>query len=166
MKKLTNILLLLLITPAIVFGGDILAKTLAADYVVNNDASLNQTDLQVTVATAGTYDVKISVHTASDVKALRMMLTQGSATIDSFILQYTCSDAWDSSINFAARRYVAPGPVSLPTAMDGREVFCQISGSVEFSSTGTFILSACQNWPDMSDTTMYKGSSMVLIQTD
>ena len=165
MKKLTNILLLLLITPAIVFGGDILTKTLAADYVVNNDASLNQTDLQVTVATAGTYDIKISVHSASDVKALRTMLS-GSATVDAFLVQYTCSDALDSSISFAARRTLSPGPVSLPSALDGRDVFCQISGSVEFSSTGTFILYACQTTPDISDTTMFKGSTMVLIQTD
>jgi hypothetical protein len=92
MKKLTNMFLLLLITPAIVFGGDILTKTLPADYVVNNDASLNQTDLQVTVATPGTYDIKISVHSASDVKALRTMLS-GSAFVSSFLVQYTCSDA-------------------------------------------------------------------------
>ena len=73
MKKLTNILLLLLITPAIVFGGDILAKTLPADYVVSNDASPNETDLQVTIATAGTYDVRVSVHSTSEVRALRML---------------------------------------------------------------------------------------------
>lgn len=165
MKKLTAIFLLLLIAPAMVFGGDVLTKTLAADYVVNNDPSLNETDLQVTVATTGIYDLKASVHSISEVKALRTMF-YGSASIDWFILQYTCSDAYDSSITFSTRRAVGPGPVSLPSSFDTRDVFCQISGSVAFSSTGTFGVYACQTLPDASDTTMLKGSSMVLIETD
>lgn len=164
MKKLTNIFLLLLITPAIVFGGDILAKTLPADYVVNNDASPNETDLQVTIATTGTYDIKVMVHSKSDVRALKMNFT-GTATIDAYLAHYACSDAYDPATVFSARRSVASSLVT-PSILDGLEVFCSINGSVEFSSTGTFILRGGQTVADASDTTMYKGSTMVLIQTD
>lgn len=164
MKKLTNIFLLLLITPAIVLGGDILAKTLPADYVVNNDASPNATDLQVTVATTGTYDVKVSVHSTSEVRALRMLFS-GTATIDAFFVQYSCTDAYDPAVMFVARRTSATGMV-VPSVLDGRDAFCSINGSVEFSSTGTFILYGAQTSPHASDTTMYKGSTMVLMQTD
>lgn len=164
MKKLTTIFLLLLIAPAIVLGGDILAKTLPADYVVNNDASPNETDLQVTVATTGTYDLRVSVHSTSAVRALKMNFG-GTATIDAFLAQYSCSDMYDTTKLFFMRRTVESYLVT-PSNLDGLEVFCSINGSVEFSSTGTFILKGGQTVPDASDTTMYKGSTMVLIQTD
>jgi hypothetical protein len=53
-----------------------------------------------------------------------------------------------------------------PTILDGRDAFCAINGSVTFSTTGTFIFRGGQTVPDMSDTVLMKGSTLVLIQTD
>lgn len=165
MKK-TILLLLFFIAPVSAFGGDVLTKTLPADYVVSSDASPNETDLQVNVVTPGTYDLKVSIHSKSDARALKMMLT-GSAVMEAFIAQWTCSDAYDSTVLFTTRRSLPAGIGMIsPSVLDGRNAFCSINGSVEFSTAGTFILRGAQTIPDPSNTTMLKGSTMVLTQTD
>lgn len=145
----------------VLVDADILRSYLATTITYNNVDTLANTALSVTVAASGIYDINLVVHSTSAVKALQMDFA-GTATIATFIGQWEGYQTTDAS-TFNGLRVTAVGTDFVANgALDGVDGFYKFTGSVEVTDAGTFLLRGAQNAADASNTTILRGSSLVL----
>lgn len=137
----------------------ILRSYLAETVTYNDDATLGDTALSVTVAAGGIYDISLVVHSTSAVKALNMDFA-GTATIANFIGEWYCYQTTDFTIG-DTKRVTAAG-TDFSVIPDGADAFATFTGSVEITDAGTFLLRGAQNASNASDTTILRGSTLTL----
>jgi hypothetical protein len=142
----------------------ILKSYLAATVTYNNTNTLASTALSVTVAASTKYDIELTIHSTSAGAGLNMDFA-GTATITNFIGQWT---AWQAGIDesgpsrIRGDRVTAAGTDYGPGALDGIDALYTFKGSVEINGAGTFLLRGAQNAAAPSDTTILRGSTLVL----
>lgn len=138
---------------------------LEADATYNNDDTLNDTALSVVVESSSKYSFEAVIHWTK-AAVVPQIAFGGTATITNFICQYNAvqaSDA-DSDNNWGLRT------TSSSTAYDGGTNksdlgtdACFIArGSVEINAGGTFLVRAAQYTADVSNTTVKRGSTLIL----
>lgn len=130
----------------------------AANAAYTNDDSLNNTNLSVTVAASGVYEVRAVLHIAAGAGGWKIGLG-GTATATNLILQINGHDALDSATYFNATLTTLAG-----THSDGGigDKFFLVSGTIEAGDGGTFIITAAQFSANAAATTFQRGSSLVL----
>lgn len=133
----------------------------AADAPYTTDATLNDTDLAVTVEAGGKYDIKGRLHITTGVGGFRVAFG-GAATIANFIAHYlklivSEPEAVNARVTAAATPY---------TTDSSADIIIYIDGSVEITSAGTFILQAAQNVSDAAASTLLRGSTLILTKTN
>jgi hypothetical protein len=143
----------------------ILRSYLASDVVYNNVGTLANTALSVTVAASTKYGIDLIVHQTS-VGVELLMDFGGTATITNFIGQWVGHQTPDDES--APSRVRGTRVTSAGTDFHGSNVFDTLDayytfkGTVEINGAGTFLLRAAQNGAAPSDTTILRGSSLVL----
>lgn len=147
-----------------------IASTNVASYLdttitYNNTATLADTALSVTVVTGGKYRIELIVHSTSAVTNLKMDFA-GTATITNFVGEWigynAAIDMMLPSPAIGARVTAAGTDFGPGGAIDGADGYYVFTGSVEINVGGTFLLRAAQNAADASDTTLLRGSTLVL----
>ncbi len=149
-------------TSTFVASTSLLRSYLATTVTYNANAVLANTPLSVTVAAGGIYAIELVVHSTSAVTALQMDFG-GTATIANFIGTWLALQSGSALAD-------SPGPerstsVSTsfgPGTMDGANGYYTLTGSVEITNAGTFLLRGSQNVSDPTDTTILRGSTLVL----
>lgn len=139
-----------------------LTSYLATTVTYNANAVLADTALSVTVAAGGIYAIELVVHSTSAVKAL-LMDFGGTATIANFIGQWYAYLNDDPLASATALPVTAIG-TDFNVNIDAAASFVTFTGSVEITDAGTFLLRGCQNVSDASDTTILRGSTLILTQ--
>jgi len=151
--------------PVIVAGlaaTDLLRSYLATTVTYNADDTLGDTPLSVTVAAGGIYAIELVVHSTSAVKALQNNFG-GTATIANFIGQWESLQTDDILGSSDLSRVTAAATVTgAGAAMDGFDMYRTFTGSVEITDAGTFLLRGSQNVSDPTDTTILRGSTLIL----
>lgn len=151
-------------TSTFVEATSLLRSYLASTVTYNNTDTLANTPLSVTVAAGGIYAIELVVHSTSAVKALNMDFG-GTATIAHFIGEWLSVAATNASDNtfIGNLRVTAQGTdYSQSTDWDGVNTIVMFTGSVEITDAGTFLLRGAQNVSDASDTTILRGSTLIL----
>lgn len=145
-------------------GTDILKSYLATTVTYNNTAALAATALSVTVVASGKYAISLVVHSTSAVKAL-LLDFGGTATATNFIGEWM---AWETPIDIGTptagvgERVTTAGADFNPSALDTKSAYFTFNGSVEINAAGTFLLRGAQNLADVSNTTILRGSTLIL----
>jgi len=142
-------------------AASLLRSYLATTVTYNANAVLADTPLSVTVAAGGIYAIELVVHSTSVVKALNMDFA-GTATIANFIGEWIVIDATDPSATNAWRVTAAGTDFTMGISFDGVNSLATFTGSVEITDAGTFLLRGSQNVSDPTDTTILRGSTLVL----
>lgn len=150
----------------------VLRGYVAADVVYNNTATLaNVAGMSVDVAASGIYDIEVTVHAdiaSSASGGLRLDFDGGTSTDTYFIGQ------WDSSIAaFLGEQEITRITSRSTDFVNGTmlggaaaDAIYKFKGTVEINGAGTFVLRAAQQAADASDTTILRGSSMILTKTN
>lgn len=138
--------------------GGSLVSYLATTVTYNANAVLANTALSVTVAAGGIYAIELVIQNTSAVSGLNLDFS-GTATIANFVGQWTSRDT-DGNL-LAGSRVTAAG-TDFDTAGNGDNLIVAFTGSVEITDAGTFLLRGAQNVSDASNTTILRGSTLVL----
>ena len=138
--------------------GASLVSYLATTVTYNANATLADTPLSVTVAAGGIYAIELVVHSTSAVKALNMDFG-GTATIANFIGDWI---AFSGSAVYGPVNVTSGGTDYTNGDLDGVNNPYYFTGSVEITDAGTFLLRGAQNSSDPSDTTILRGSTLIL----
>lgn len=150
--------------PVIVAGlvaTDLLRSYLATTVTYNANAVLADTALSVTVAAGGIYAIELVVQSTSAVKGLNMDFA-GTATIANFIGEWQGHNA-AGYVDGSSARVTAAGTDFGPAGpLDGASSLYTFTGSVEITDAGTFLLRGAQNVSDPTNTTILRGSTLVL----
>ena len=136
----------------------LLRSYLATTVTYNANAVLANTPLSVTVAAGGIYAIELVVHSTSAVKALNMDFG-GTATIANFIGDWI---AFSGSAVYGPVNVTSGGTDYTNGDLDGVNNPYYFTGSVEITDAGTFLLRGAQNSSDPSDTTILRGSTLIL----
>ncbi len=149
-------------TSTFVASTSLLRSYLATTVTYNANAVLANTPLSVTVAAGGIYAIELVVHSTSAVTALQVDFG-GTATIANFIGWYE-SFGEDGGAATIANQFVSAAGTDyiFPAALDGATSKATFTGSVEITDAGTFLLRGSQNVSDPTDTTILRGSTLVL----
>lgn len=141
---------------------DLLRSYLAATVTYNNDDTLGDTALSVTVAAGGIYAIEMVVQSDNAVKSIKMDFG-GTATITNFIGAWSTASAADMSASgLMGNRVTSAGTDYTQVAFDGTNGVYWFTGTIEVNAAGTFLLRGAQNAADASDTTILRGSSLIL----
>jgi hypothetical protein len=142
--------------------GGSLVSYLATTVTYNANAVLANTPLSVTVAAGGIYAIELVVHSTSAATALQVDFG-GTATIANFIGWYE-SFGEDGGAATITNQFVSAAGTDyvFPSALDGAACKATFTGSVEITDAGTFLLRGAQNSSDPSNTTILRGSTLVL----
>lgn len=137
-----------------------LASYLAADEVYNNDDTLGNTPLSVTVEAGGVYAIEALLYTTNAVRGPQFDLNGGAATVTNFIGTWatrinSSNTANNTQVTSIATAY---GPVSV----DGISTMFLFRGTIEVNAGGTFILRGAQHTANASDTNLLRGSTLEL----
>lgn len=138
----------------------LLRSYLAADVVYNSVDTLANTPLSVMVVTSGVYDIELVVHSTSAIEALNMDFG-GTATVTNFIGQWYVYVATNPSVA-ASARVAAAGTDFTNSAGAAADAYFTFKGTIEVNVGGTFLLRGAQNASDFSDTTILRGSTLIL----
>lgn len=140
---------------------------LTAQTTTNTDYTTNaiptNTTLNLTVPTAGTYEIDLVVHGTEAAGGLRFDFA-GTATVAYFIGQWT-GRTIDMVTNKGAR-VSTPGTDFTDILLAGQDTIYTFRGSAEFSSGGTFILRAAQNTSNGFPSTLERGSTLKLTRSN
>lgn len=141
----------------------ILRSYLATTVTYNNDDTLADTALSVTVAAGGTYDVELVVQSTSAVKGLALDFA-GTATFTNFIGTWQAAAANGSASTPALQQVTSSGTdfIDNTSATDAVNGLFTFKGTAEFAAAGTFLLRGAQNAADVSNTTILRGSVLTL----
>lgn len=140
---------------------DILRSRLEANVDYSANIAPADTALSVTVEAAGKYDFKAVLHvTASGSGGFRARIG-GTSTDTAFIAQYLATSTTGTLIG-GGRAVLR----STAIAIAGTTMVVTIWGSVEINAGGTFLVMAAQNTSDAINSSLLKGSTLVLIKTN
>lgn len=134
---------------------------LASTVTYNNDNTLGDTALSVTVVASGIYAIDLVVQSTSAVKALQLDFG-GTATIANFLGQWYGQDINDTGVYVTAKVTAAGTDFGTGLDLNGIDSFYTFTGSVEITDAGTFLLRGAQNVADASNTTILRGSTLTL----
>lgn len=143
----------------------IIRDYLEANETYNNDDTLNDTALSVTVAASTKYKVELVGSQSSITRGLNFDFG-GTATITNF------AGVWESfdpsnigGTHFSVKATTAGTDFSDPGS-DGLEWEYRFVGSVEINAAGTFLLRAAQRIADASNTVLLRGATLILTKMD
>lgn len=143
----------------------VLRSYLAATVTFNDDDTLGDTALSVGVAADGIYTIEAVLFTDSATRDIQLDFA-GTATVANFIGQYEQRKAEDGAVI----ALTVARSVSAATAFVGNnEAFNSIvvfKGTVEITNAGTFLIRAAQAVAHASDTSILRGSYLVLTKTN
>lgn len=145
---------------AVVTADQLLKSYLATTVTYNNVDVLANTALSVTVASSGIYNIDVTVHAANAVSGLNMDFG-GTATVTNFIGEWSLFKADDPSTGHITR-VTAAGTDFHPSEGDAVDGFYTFKGTIEVNVGGTFLLRGAQDTADVSNTTILRGSTLVL----
>lgn len=141
--------------------GAVLTSYLAATVTYNNVDTLANTALSVTVVDGGIYAVELVVHSTSAVKGLNLDFA-GTVTPANFVGQWMGYNA-AGYVDGSSARVTAIGTDFGPgSPLDGASNTYTFTGSLEVTTGGTFLLRGAQNVADASNTTILRGSTLIL----
>jgi len=143
-------------------GVPTLKSYLAADVVYNNTVTLANTALSVTVAAGGIYDIEFAGYTAFTAKTLKFDLAGGTATATNFRGYWSMVP--DTANSQTYLQVSSPSSVLFNISQDGlaTQGFYQFKGTIEVNSGGTFIVRAAQGVAAASNSTLERGSTLIL----
>lgn len=144
-------------TSTFVAATSLLRSYLATTVTYNANAVLANTPLSVTVAAGGIYAIELVVHSTSAVSKVNMDFG-GTATIANFIGEWVGLDTTATIFN---TRVTAAG-TDFSGGSDGEDMYYTFTGSVEITDAGTFLLRGAQDVSDASNTTILRGSTLIL----
>lgn len=141
---------------------DSLRSYLASTVTYNNNSTVANTALSVTVEAATKYQIQVVLFNTTAVKGLKMDFG-GTSTQTSFVglwLGYADNDPTLA----VANRVLAAGTDFAPTTnFDGAvDNYYSFTGSMLTNGAGTFVVRGAQNAADASNTTINAGSYMIL----
>lgn len=145
-------------------AASVLRSYLASTVTYNNTASLADTALSVTVAASGLYAINLVLHTTSFAQQLKLDFA-GTATITNFIGMWTSfnGDEDTPQASYWSMRTASAGNQYEPATGAGSLLgYVQFNGSIEVNGGGTFLLRGAQFAANASDTTILRGSTLVL----
>lgn len=146
----------------VLVDADVLRSYLASTVTYNNTDTLADTPLSVTVAAGGIYEIELVVQSTQAVKALLMDFA-GTATIANFVGTWSGLQAISGVPTTHYTQISAAGTDFNAAALDGSDdTYYTFNGSVEIADAGTFLLRGAQNAADASNTTILRGSTLVL----
>lgn len=143
----------------------LLRSYLASTVTYNNVDTLADTPLSVTVEAGGIYDIELTVHSDSAVEAL-LLDFGGTSTATNFIGQWMGVTFDDLAAASKAQRATTPGDDITFSVLNGASSYITFNGSIEVNAGGTFLLRGAQNGPDASETTILRGSTLILTKTN
>jgi hypothetical protein len=140
-----------------------LRSYLATTVTYNNTATLASTALSTTVEASGIYDIELTVHSDSSVNSLALDFG-GTATFTNFIGEWQSrrQDEISSVDQLGGQRVTAAGTDYVHASMDGAASYYTFKGTAEINVAGTFILRGAQRGANASDTTILRGSTLIL----
>lgn len=140
-----------------------LASYLAADAVYNGTAGLSITFLSVSVEAGDIYDIELRVYSTQAFSPLNMDFG-GTATITNFVGDWFCAAAGSPGAQDQSARVAAPGTDFTSDGMVDAAFssYFTFKGTMEVAAAGTFALRAAQQTADVSDTTILRGSTLIL----
>ena len=148
-------------------SSQVLFSYLGSTVTYNNTAALADTALSVTVAAGGIYDIEVLLHSTSVVSAL-VVNFGGTATFTNFIGQWQSglSNAEGSPIVPTGMKFVRVTSAAtdfnndaVGGAPDGYYLF---QGTAEINAAGTLLIRGAQSGADASNTTILRGSCLIL----
>ncbi len=141
----------------------ILRSYLATTVTYNDVDVLADSPLTVTVQASAIYAIELVVQGGGNSARSLNMDFGGTATVTNFIGQWSSSTT-DGSTQLTARS-VAAGTDYNDTALDGLgDTIYRFIGSVEITTSGTFLLRAAQNAANATNTSILRGSTLILTQ--
>jgi hypothetical protein len=142
------------------YTDQLLKSYLASTVTYNNTSTLANTALSVTVAASGIYDIELTVHSTGAVQPLKLDWG-GTATTTNFIGDWY---AYVINTPTSVDSLFSPTPGLDFDAVNqgaGTSVYT-FKGTVEVNAAGTFLLRGAQSTANASNTTILRGSTLVL----
>lgn len=137
---------------------DLLRSYLASTVTYNNNAVLADTALSVTVEAGAKYKIELVVFSSVGAQQLKLDFG-GTATITNFIGVWYGSDAGGVPAIDAQLYTDATADYTGAVPADG---YITLTGSVEINAAGTFLLRGAQNSASPTNTTILRGSTLIL----
>ena len=139
---------------------DVLRSYLASTVTYNNNATLADTALSVPVEAGAKYAIEAFLPNASVAKGVKFDFG-GTATITNFIGNWQ-SIGGDDPLAFYTSLYVTSAGADFPAGFDTFTTHTVFTGSVEINAAGTFLVRGAQQSANLSDTTLLRGSTLIL----
>lgn len=140
-------------------ASDALKSYLANTVTYNNVDAVANTALSVTVEAGGIYDIDLVVHSTNTVVSLRLDFG-GTATFTNFRGQWF---AWGiDGLAWSATDTSDPGLDMETAAIDAINNYWRFRGTMEVDAGGTFVLRGAQRTADLSNTTILRGSTLIV----
>jgi len=131
----------------------------AADIVYNNNSTLADTDISVSVEAGGIYEIRLFIFTTSAVASIKCAFA-GTATVAYYTAFREVKD--ESGALLSGSRSTDHTQIVSVTGLNALTGQIEITGYVEFTTAGTFKLQAAQRTTNASNSTLQKGSGLVL----
>lgn len=137
-------------------SADFLKSYLAANVVYNNTATLADTNLSITVASAGIYEISAVLHSSNIARSPNVDFA-GTATATNFIGGWTAHDAAQPTTTEGLRATSLGTDFSCSTC-DSLDAVYQFTGTLEVSGGGTVLIRGAQHTASATNTTILRGS--------
>jgi len=141
----------------------ILRDVLTSIATYNNNATLANTALSVSVEAGATYIINMVLHIDSAARDIKVDFG-GTATVTTFIGAYVQTTSSDATAVPATPSRVTNAGTDFEGASDGVSSTVIFHGTLIVNAAGTFILRAAQSQADASDTSILVGSSLTLLK--
>lgn len=146
------------------FANQLLRSYLASTVTYNNNDTLADTALSVTVAASGIYEIELNVFsTAANVGSNGLNMDfAGTATIANFIGDWHAVDPGDLADQAGLRVTAAGTDTETGATKNSANASWTFRGSAEITDAGTFLLRGAQSTSHASNTTILRGSTLTL----